>query len=173
MKLRELRFDDSVAMLAWLSDEEASRFFAGDGTPVSARELETFIFSALYTDGDVYRALADEEDGFIGLAALKQIDQTAGSAEFAIALLPQATGKGYAAAAADELLAYGFHRLGLRRVYMYTLAENSRTVRFNETYGFLPQPGPFAALMIRGKEYALKWYGMTKEQFMEMRGHAG
>lgn len=169
MHLRELDFSDTDHILNWLQDAENRCFFAGDDIMPTRREVEQFIFSALYVAGNIYRVLSDDVDDFWGLVALKDIDPTTAAAEFAIALLPAARGRGYAMQATDLLLRFAFNEVGLVRIYMYTSVENDATIRFNERYGFLPQEGPFQQIAIRGKLHDVKWYGMTKAQFLQIR----
>ena len=74
---------------------------------------------------------------FIGICALKQIDKTAKKAELYICLSPRASGHGYGLLAVKALLAYGFDRLKLNRIYLYTPAYNTAALRCYKKAGFV------------------------------------
>lgn len=74
------------------------------------------------------------ERKFIGICALKNIQKRVRKAELYICL--GVRGKGYGVAAVCELLNYGFSKLKLNRIYLYTPEFNQAAIRCYRKAGF-------------------------------------
>ena len=73
----------------------------------------------------------------IGLVSLFHLRSDVRQAEIAkLVGEPDALGKGFAREATSLLLAYGFHRLDLQRVYLRTAGFNMHNIKLNEALGF-------------------------------------
>ena len=159
--LRELDFQDAPALLDLLRQEAEGGRFMGNVDGLDLEAVNNFILAALICQGDEYRAVCSGQGEFAGLVGLKAIDREQGRAEFCIALLPQARGRGLGRQAARELLSWAFANLRLERVYMFTRRDNRATRSFNRRMGFRPQAAEFEL----GRDYC--WYGGYREQFAE------
>ncbi len=163
MKLRELVFDDAGALLAWLQDERVNRWLDGDMNSLTSADMENFICGAVLLAEDTQRVISDNEGRFWGLASLKNISQRQHSAELALGLAPEVWGRGWAAQAADELLAYGFRQLSLEYVYGCVNKGNTAALKFCQKYGMREMAAPPGEAMLLG-EY-LRWFIMEKADF--------
>lgn len=90
---------------------------------------------------------------FIGVCALKQIDKAAKKAELYICLSPGASGHGYGLLAVKALLAYGFEKLKLNRIYLYTPAYNTAALRCYHKAGFVQEGRLLQDIVRNGRTY--------------------
>lgn len=73
----------------------------------------------------------------IGSVYLRDIDREKGEAEYGIFIGEHdALGKGYGTQAAKQMLAYGFEKLGLRKIFLRLLEDNPRALGSYEKAGF-------------------------------------
>lgn len=128
MFLRQLCPEDASALLGWLKDKRTNQWLEGDMTTLSPEDMDSFILRCMLMQGDEYRIIADNDGSFLGLAGLKE------NGELSLGLIWEAQGKGYAAAAADELLEYGFKQMGLEYIHARVNKENIRALRFCAAY---------------------------------------
>lgn len=93
--------------------------------------------------------LADQDDVFIGVLRLAPIDVANRSARLGIGILdPARLGQGLGTEAIRLALAYGFDCLGLHRVSLTVLAENSRAIAAYTRCGFVVE-GRFRDSLLR------------------------
>jgi RimJ/RimL family protein N-acetyltransferase len=135
--LRPFRPGDVPAVLAYASDPEVTRHLAWDAydDPDTAA---AFIRSTL-GGGDAWIARAvvlRATDAVIGGVDLRVVSPLDGRAELGYGLARAHWGRGYAHEAAGLLVAFGFARLGLRRIEAYCAVENVRSARTLEALGF-------------------------------------
>lgn len=162
--LRPLREADIPGMLEWMHDPAINcnfRFAAGSQTPERAA---AFVARSM-TDTDKHFAVVDETDTYLGTISLKQIDTENACAEYAISMRAGAQGKGFAAQATRAVLQKAFGELGLHRVYLNVLAENTRAQHLYEKTGFLLEGTARQSLRLRGEWKDLKWYAILKQDF--------
>lgn len=76
-----------------------------------------------------------------------------------------AQGKGYAGFATREILRIAFEELGLHKVYLNVLKENTHAAGFYEHMGFLREGDAREQLVLRGVRHDLFWYGMLEEEY--------
>ena len=171
MKLRTLEQRDVPFMLEWIKDPEINRFFRFDADAVTPESQRAFVREAQREDGkNIHLACAGDNDEYLGTVSLKEIDTANGTAEYAVAFRGVAQGTGAAAFATREVLRIAFGRLGLRRVCLNVLAENTRAARFYEKMGFVREGEFRAHILLRGKRQSLVWYGILKEEYEQLYG---
>ncbi|MBE4909589.1 GNAT family N-acetyltransferase [Bacillus luteolus] len=75
-------------------------------------------------------------------------------------------GKGYATEAAKKMVHYGFHELGLNRIYAASFTSNPGSWKVMEKLG-MKHEGTFKQHVKKGDEYIdLTYYGMVKEDYV-------
>ena len=74
-------------------------------------------------------------------------------------------GRGVAQEATRLILQKGFNEMGLNRVYLNVLSDNTRAVRFYEKCGFVFEGEFREHIKLEGKLKSLKWFGMLKREF--------
>ena len=73
----------------------------------------------------------------VGLVGYLQVDREQGRAELRKLIgEPSLRGRGLGTEAARLWVGHGIHALGLRKIFLYTLATNSENVRLNQRLGF-------------------------------------
>ncbi len=139
VRLREFR-DRDIAQRASLGrSREITRGFGGDldadeplSEPDAAAEL-----GRRFGPGPHW-VIADLDDVFIGVLRLAPIDVANRSSRLGIGILdPVRLGQGHGSEAIRLALGYGFDCLGLHRVSLTVLAENSRAIAAYRRCGFV------------------------------------
>ncbi len=120
-------------------NREIVRSFGGSidtDRPISEEEAE---LGLTYRFGPgPHWVIADEHDRFIGVVRLAPLDREARSANFAIGIFdPDRLGQGLGTEATELVLGHGFTTLGLHRISLKVLADNSRAVASYEKCGFV------------------------------------
>ena len=123
-------------MLAWMHDPDAVAHLQGNFLEKSLQDCLRFIEHSQEADDDLHLAIAGEDDLYMGTVSLKHIDRQRQDAEFAIAMHPDAMGKGYAQFAMAQMLAKGLEEMGLSRIFWCVAPENKRAVRFYDKNGY-------------------------------------
>jgi RimJ/RimL family protein N-acetyltransferase len=138
--LRRLRPDD-VDDLVSLDDDPLVMRFINGGAPADRTAIEQGIARQTY-DGGLGRWVAHERNsgGFVGWFGLIPIVDGPlaggpGVAELGYRLRRAVWGRGLATEGGEALLAYGFERLGLRRVVAQTMTVNTASRRVMEKLG--------------------------------------
>ena len=110
-------------------------------------------------------AICDEQDMYMGTISLKHIDEKNGTAEYAIVLRREVQGQGYAGFATREILRIAFEELGLHKVYLNVLRENTHARGFYEHIGFRYEGTQREQLCIRESYRDLCWYGLLADEW--------
>lgn len=78
-----------------------------------------------------------EDDAFIGICALANLNMFAHHAEIGITLAnPESQGKGYGREVMLLLMRYGFEQMNLNRIMLKVMGFNTRAIRLYEKLGF-------------------------------------
>ena len=152
-------------MLEWMADPTINCFFRFDVDGVSLDSCKRFIFEADKTPATLHYAIADENDQYLGTISLKEINSVKGSAEYAISLRKSIHGTGVAKQATYEILRIAFEELGLKRVYLNVLSDNTRANCFYQKVGFHYKSCDKDAVIINKKKRNLNWYEIAKEDY--------
>ena len=151
VRLREPRDSDTAQRASLGRSREVMRGFGGD---LDADELMTEPDAAAelgrrFGPGPHW-VIADQRDVFIGLLRLAPIDVANRSARLGIGILDRVRlGQGLGTEAIRLALGYGFDCLGLHRVSLTVLAENSRAIAAYTRCGFVVE-GRFRDSLWRG-----------------------
>ena len=119
----------------WINDAEASIGLINP-LPVNFDALESY-FNDSRSPHCVMFAICDREnDAYIGNARLSQIDWVHRTALYGrLVGPPEYRGKGYGTDALIQLLRYGFHFIGLNRIWSSAWIENEATLASNDRAG--------------------------------------
>ena len=171
MRLRELALSDVNGMLEWMHDPDINCFYRFDGSSFTARDAGRFIVESLQDVRNRHYAVVSEQDEYLGTVSLKSIDGKDKTAEYAIALRKKVHGTGISTAATDQVLAVAFNELGLNRVYLNVMSDNTRAVSFYRKYGFICEGTFRQHICVRGIYHDLSWFSMLKNEYMERHAH--
>lgn len=170
MKIRPLDKKDAPLIIEWMKDEDINQFFRFNAASLTLKDIHEFIEGS--REGNhLHYAVVDDADDYLGTVSLKNIDEIARNAEYAISMRKEAHGTGAARYATLEILGKAFNELGLERVYLNVLSENIRANRFYEKFGFIYEGEFRKHLYIRGELKDLKWYRMLKEEYGRLVGN--
>lgn len=170
--LRALQIKDAEGMLEWMHDSEIQQNFKMETLNKTYEDVISFIQNAAteLSDGkSLHFAIADEQDEYLGTISLKDVDLIAKKAEYSICLRRKAQGQGVAVKATDKLLQMAFEQFGLQRVYLNVLADNKKAIHLYVKCGFSYEGEFRKHLYLRGEYKDLKWYGILKEEYIQMK----
>jgi RimJ/RimL family protein N-acetyltransferase len=107
-----------------------------------------------------------QEHQHIGNISLQAIHWINNSAELAFLFgAKEHWGKGYAFQAAQLLMAHGFNRLNLHRIYCATAATNERMLRLAQKLGFIQEGLRKEALFLNGHYCDSVEFGITQHDW--------
>lgn len=136
--LRPLEEGDLERTRGWVNDPEVARL-VNRVLPVCATEHREWYRRVLADERQVIFAVEILAEGtHIGNCGLKGIDPRVRKAELWMYLGDKsAWGKGYGTETCRALCRYGFERLNLHRIHLYTPVYNGRAVALYEKIGFV------------------------------------
>lgn len=157
MALRKLENKDAPFMFEWMQDPDILACFQFDASNASENTCEAFIANSFDIDQRHY-AIVNQADEYQGTVSLKHIDHKNGTAEYAIVLRKSAMGQGLAKQATEEILNIAYNELGLRKVYLNVLTENTHAQHLYERCGFILEGTAVAHILKDGHPKDLYWY---------------
>ena len=138
-RIREIERKDLASINQWRQDRDVVKWL---GSPYRflSPEVDEAWFDAYFRTraNNVRLAIADDEiDKIAGMVNLTGIDWISRSAEFSIQIGEKSVwGKGVGKWAAAEILTHGFEDLGLNRIHLSVLTDNSRARKLYVDLGF-------------------------------------
>ena len=137
--LREFEEEDCSAVLAYQSDPRYLRYH--DWTQRTEQDVRAFVQMFIVrreeeprTKFQLAMTLAPHGQ-LIGNCGIRMNTPDAREADLGYELDPRYWGCGYATEAARALVAFGFHELGLHRIWAWCIAENIASTRVLEKIG--------------------------------------
>ncbi|MGW1747623.1 GNAT family N-acetyltransferase [Streptomyces sp. NPDC002092] len=138
--LRARHEDDIPILRAELYDDvvNSSRAESGPWRPIAPGSKDPRLVVDGTKEGSVtFSVVALEGDTLVGTATLWGIDNHNRSAHIGLGLRPSCRGKGYGTDVVAVLCHYGFVVLGLQRLQIETLSDNTAMLRSAERNGFV------------------------------------
>lgn len=161
MNIRRLELKDAPLMLAWMHDDNVTKYLSADFSSKTICDAEEFIKKSWNDKNNVNLAIVSDEDVYMGTVSLKQIEN--GSAEFAVVCSSEAMGRGYSWFGMKAIIEKAFNELGLESVYWCVLRDNTRAVRFYDRHNFHEALDVPQKILSRYEEMKnLKWYSVLK-----------
>lgn len=169
MHIRNLEKKDAPLMLEWMHDPDVVTYLANDFEHMKIENCLSFMEAGAKDEQNIHLAICDDKDEYLGTVSLKNINKIHQNAEYAISTRKKAHGTGAAQFGTKEILKKAFEELGLNRVYLNVLEENVRADKFYNKMGFVYEGTFCRHLFIKGEFHNLKWYGMTKEKYEQLK----
>ena len=168
--LRQLCEKDAELMLEWMHDPDTQKGFQKNMLDMSLEDARKFCREAkpesdLQQGESMHLAIANDENEYLGTISLKNINMKYRSAELAISLRKKARGKGIAAEAVKLLFKKGFEQIGLHRIYLTVLADNTAAIRLYEKCGFTYEGELRDHILKDGKYISWKLYGILENEY--------
>ena len=132
------RTDVEGPYLEWLNDHDVTRFLETGTTPVTPAVLQRYVDAVTQARDVVMLAIVEKDSGVhVGNVKLAGIHPVHRRADLGIMLGDkQRWGRGYGREAVALMLAYGFDRLNLNKIYLGVDVDNVAAVRIYEQLGF-------------------------------------
>jgi len=157
--LRRLQEKDAPFMLEWMQDDTITSGFQRPFHQATQETVLDFIKNS-FSEESQHFAFVNEQDEYLGTISLKHISHLNDKAEYAIVARKCAQSTGAAHRATEELFQYAITALGLHKIYLSVLAENSRAQKFYEKCGFQREGCEVDAVKINGSYHDHIWYGI-------------
>ena len=124
--------------LDWLNDYEVTRFLETGSMPATRATLQRYLDTVAATPGTAMLAIVEKATGVhVGNVKLAGIHPLHRRADLGIMLGDRSRwGRGYAREAVALMLAYGFDRLNLNKIYLGVDVDNAAAVKVYEDLGF-------------------------------------
>lgn len=149
----------------WFEDQEICKYnFHGKffKTKTYFREF----FDALNREDRVVWAVCHNKDGHIGNISLQEISPINRTAEFAILLGDKRHWqKGVGLLAGKKLLAHGFEKINLERIYCGTAASNIGMIKLALALGMTHEGTRRQHLFLEGSRVDVLEYGILRKEF--------
>ncbi len=168
IRLRALTQEDIKTTIRWNNKDDIKFFYAGHPFPVNI-EMETEWYKKILTSNfptTVFGIELIEGGELIGLSFLKNIDLINRKAEFAIFIGSDSErGKGYSHEATILTLNFAFNDLGINRVYLFVMNNNTPAIKLYKKAGFSEEGHLIKSVFKNGNFYDEIVMGILKEKF--------
>lgn len=138
IRLRALTLADADTTWRWRNQESVMNDFSGHPFPVGPESEQAWMQQQLSTNfpNSSFGVERCDNGSLVGMTFLKNISFIHRSAEFAILIDENQSGRGYGTAACLETLSFAFRKLGLHRVYLKVRSDNEAAVKLYQRCGF-------------------------------------
>jgi len=165
--LRRLELEDAGRVEELASDYELAKTTLTVPHPYPAGSAADFIRS-MWTEGDkglvVFAIVEKESESLIGIINIKQtLAYKRGELGYWVGR--PYWGKGYGTEAARAVVAYGFEKLGLNKVFAGAFADNPGSWRIMEKVGMKHEGTWRQHAMRDGRFVDLAYYGVLREEY--------
>ena len=162
--IRKFEKADISKKVEWINNPENNQFLHYD-VPICVEKTEKW-FDSHQGEDTRYDAVIEADGVPVGTIGLLSIDYKNRKAEYYIAMGETAyKGKGVAKEASRLILEYGFERLGLNRIYLFTESENVVAQKLFERVGFVREGVIRQDILSRGKYADRIVYGFLREDW--------
>ena len=166
------RADIDRGWLKWVNDHSLNRFLVGS-FPVNRDALERYYESSQLSDTAMFALCLKDNDKYIGNGRLTEIDWVHRSCKYGWLIGDsQYRGRGYGSEALVLLLRYGFHHLGMNRIFTALLSNNKASITSNEKTGLKREGIMRKALYKDGRFHDLVMFAMLRSDFDELHGNS-
>lgn len=163
INLRKFEEKDIPNKVKWINDEKNNQFLHYDLPLEETKTKEWFLKNK--DNEKRYDAVIEYNNIPVGLIGLLSIENQ--TAEYYITIGKQEyKGKGIAKKATELLFAYGFNKLNLKNIYLYTETSNIIAQKLFEKCGFEKKDVIKNSAINRGKLVDRYYYIITKEKYL-------
>ena len=164
------RADIDCGWLDWINDQTGTEGLFGS-YPVSREELERYYEESQPPIAVMFAICVRENDRYIGNARLSEIEWINRLCTYGRLLGdPEYRGRGYGSEALILLLRYGFHTLGMNRIWSVAWAENEVSLRSNDKVGMTREGIMREKTYKGGRFYDGVVLAMLREDFDRLHG---
>jgi|WetSurMetagenome_2_1015567.scaffolds.fasta_scaffold00144_9 RimJ/RimL family protein N-acetyltransferase len=142
IKLRALTESDMEITCRWHNSEDIKLNYAGHPFPVNIEMEKKWYEKILHSNfpTTIFGIEAADTSELVGLVMLKDINMINGNAEFSVYIGDEHNrNKGYASEATLGTVDFAFKKMGLHRVWLRVLADNTAAIKLYEKAGFVKE----------------------------------
>lgn len=162
--IKKFEREDIPKKVEWINNPANNQFLHYD-IPINIGKTEKW-FNNNIGRTDRYDALIVADGVPCGTIGLLNIDKKNGKAEYYIAMGETSLkGKGVATEASKLILDYGYKKLGLNRIYLFTETENIPAQRLFEKVGFIKEGCIREDIISHGKYVDRYVYGLCRSEY--------
>ena len=164
ISIRKFERADIPKKVEWINNPENNQFLHYE-IPICVEKTEKW-FDSHFGEETRYDAVIEVDGLPVGTIGLLSIDQKNSKAEYYIAMgETDYKGKGVAKEASRLILSYGFEKLGLNRIYLFTEMENVVAQKLFERVGFTREGIIRQDIVSHGKYVDRIAYGYLREDW--------
>lgn len=136
ISLRKMQESDTPNIVKWRNSEKVRKYFIYQ-TRITEEDHKNWIVDKVLTGEVVQFIICENESGSdIGSVYIKDINMLHKKAEYGIFISEEFQGKGFGTEVAELMLQYAFEVVGMHKIYLRVLADNSRAIKAYEHAGF-------------------------------------
>lgn len=163
--IRKFEERDIVNKIKWINDERNNRYLHYN--LLLEYENTCLWFNKIQKSEDRYDAVIEVDDVAVGLTGLLSIDRKNSKAEYYIMIgCHEYKGRGIASKATELILKYGFYKLGLNKIYLYTEIGNIAAQKLFEKIGFKKEGLLKNDLICNGRKIDRFVYALLAEEYV-------
>ena len=168
--LRAMKESDAEELYEGLCDTTLRmQADGGIALPVTfdvAADMIDYALEMTMEGSQLWFAVVDMENSFVGYAILGYINERDGNAQCDVAIFPEFENLGYEKSVLDILLRYAFCERRLQKVNSFILEGNTQGEKALIDSGFVKEAYREAQFYSGGKYLWQKYYGITKDEFL-------
>jgi len=171
VRLRGYEKADADALYRWFSDEGVTRWLGPPNHPSRAQQEKFIELAQAAGDDAKYFAIETLDGKLVGDTGIRKIDWQSRKAEFFITIgEKQCWDKGFGTDALRTVIRLAFDKMNLNRLWLTTLAENSRAVRCYEKCSFVREGLLRQESFVDGKYRDVFMMALLREDYDRSRG---
>lgn len=164
--LRQIEQSDLNEIKELINDPEIENAIVGWSWPLSMKDEEQWFASFHNGSSAVRYVIETEDEGFVGLTGLKDIDWKNGTAKTTgIRIKTGVQGKGLAFDTYMTMFSYAFRELRLHRINTSAIEDNVKSIKFQEKIGLRREGLQREAIYKNGQYKNLITFGILAEEF--------
>lgn len=161
--------EDAKYMYEWMSNPDITQTFYMDFSKKTIDDARKFINNSLDSSSEnVYFAIANDEDEYMGTVTLKNFDYKNQHVELSIVLREKAFGKGYAWFGIKAIIEKAFNDYAVDSIYWEIKRSNKRAERFFDKHHFKEAIDIPSEIKARyPSDTDIKWYMVLRDDDLE------
>jgi RimJ/RimL family protein N-acetyltransferase len=172
VRLRAIEPTDAEFFIKWNLDSERARNLDFVWPPVSEASVRDWVEkqSKNKLQDDSYHWIIEDRYGVpVGSIDTHSCNSRNGTFSYGIHIDPDYRGKGYAREAIFMVLRYYFEELRYQKVTVPVHSNNDTSIHLHERFGFREEGRHRRMLYRQGDYIDVLWYGMTIDEFQEIK----
>ena len=166
VSIRKFEREDIPNKVEWINNPANNRFLNYD-IPLEVKKTQKW-FDSIKERIDRYDAVIEADGVPCGTIGLLNIDKKNSKAEYYIAMGEVSLkGKGVSTQASKLIIEYGFKKLGLNKIYLFTEIDNIPAQRLFEKVGFIKEGCIRSDIVSHGQFVDRYVYSIIRDEYLK------